>query len=57
MTETVYEYMIPCQVCGGIRTFTSKKLLSKTDLQALENAAPVSCPVCCMMREIKGEKE
>ena len=57
MTETVYEYMIPCKGCGGIRTFTSKKLLSKSDLQALENAAPVSCPVCYMMKQIKGVEE
>ena len=57
MAETVYEYMISCKGCGGIRTFTSKKLLSKNDLQALESAAPVSCPVCYMMRQIKGAEK
>jgi len=57
MTETVYEYQISCKACGGIRTFTSKKLLSKPDLHALENAAPVSCPLCYVMRQIKGAKE
>ena len=57
MTETVYEYKNSRKGCGGIRTFTSKKLLSKNDLHALENAAPVSCPLCYMMREIRGAKE
>ena len=56
MTETVYEYQISCKACGGIRTFTSKKLLSKTDLHALENAAPVSCPLCYMIKAMEKKQ-